>query len=75
MHCAVLFIFDATRPSVGVFLLFQQNSCHSVINLSVVLICTAVCYVGTVGYWQVCPAFVKGVSTSHISADASIEEY
>jgi len=33
------------------------------------------CHVGTVGHWKVCPAFLKGVSTSQISEDANIEEY
>lgn len=75
MHVCVLFISVASSPSVGVFVLFQQNSCRSVINLSVGLIYTAACYIGTVGYWKVCPAFLKGVSVSQKSEDASIEEY
>ena len=75
MHFSILFICDGTRPSVGVFLLFQQNSCHSVINLSVVLKCAPVYYIGTLGCWKVCPAFLKGVSASQISDDASIEEH
>jgi hypothetical protein len=73
VHFCILFIFDVTRPFVGVFVLFQQNLCHSVINLCVVLICTTVCYIGTVGYWKVCPAFLKLTSTSQISEDESIE--
>ena len=35
MHVCVLFILVASSPSVGIFLLIQQNLCHSVINLSV----------------------------------------